>query len=102
MSYEREVVIPIHNGVRIRYRSDRGPNQRYSVTLETTHSAEWLTIRSWDNSDARDEHHMHRYTRTSGKQPATVLTRPTVNEAIHAAIEDARHAWEAILNSWDR
>ena len=62
----------------------------------------WQTIRSWDNSDAQDEHHMHRHTRAGGKQTATVLVRPAVNEAIHTAIEDARCGWEAILTSWDR
>lgn len=102
MNYEREVVIPIADGIRIRYWSDRGPNQRYAVTLEAFHDGEWQTIRSWDNSDAQDEHHMHRHTRTIGKQPATLLVRPTVNDAIHAAIEDAHRGWEAILTSWDR
>jgi hypothetical protein len=79
MNYERKVVIPIHEGVRIRYWSDRGPDQRYAVTLEAFDNGQWQTIRSWDNSDAQDEHHMHRHTRAGGKQPATVLSRPTVN-----------------------
>lgn len=61
MNYEREVVIPLHDWIRIRYWSDRGPSQRYAVTLETFHDGEWQTIRSWDNADAQDEHHMHRH-----------------------------------------
>lgn len=46
MKYEREMVKPIAEGVRLRFRYERGPEPLYAVTLEALRDEEWSTIRS--------------------------------------------------------
>jgi hypothetical protein len=100
--YEREHFQPLAERVRIRFRRDRGPEFRYSITLEALVDGAWQTIRSWDNAHRADEHHMHRHTRTGGQEPATVRVDATgVNDAVHSAIEAAAAGHEEMIRSWD-
>lgn len=97
----REVFIDIEPNVRVRYRrSEPPPPLEYAVTLEVQIDGEWTTIRLWDNADAVDLHHEHEYTRTRGKQRATVLDAASTNDAMAAAIRKAISDWQAILARW--
>jgi hypothetical protein len=102
MKYEREVVKPVAEGVRVRFRYERGPEPLYSVTLEIRQGQEWSTVRSWDNSHERNEHHLHRYTKTGGRKDPELLVHPSIRIAMARAIADAAQSWEAILQSWER
>jgi hypothetical protein len=57
----------------------------------------WTTIALWDNADAVDEHHEHRYTRSEGKQAPRRLEFASMNEAMGAAIRKAAWDCEAIV-----
>lgn len=88
--------------VRIRYcRSEHPPPIEYAVVLETLIEGEWTTIALWDNADALDEHHEHRYTRLEGKQEPAMLEFATTNDAMAAAIGKALTEWQAILEDWN-
>lgn len=54
----------------------------------------------WDNADALDHHHEHAYTEQGGKQPPTVLSFASANEAMAAAIKKAGTQWQTILAQW--
>jgi hypothetical protein len=102
MKYEREILKPVAEGVRVRFRYERGPEPLYSVTLEVHQIKEWETVRSWDNSHERGEHHLHRYAKTSGRENPETLAHPSIQIAMARAIADAVQGWEAILQSWER
>ncbi len=102
MKYEREIVKPLAEGVRLRFRYERGFEPYYSVTLEIRRGEEWSTVRSWDNSHARHEHHLHRYTQAGGREDPELLAHPSIQVAMAHAIADAARGWEAILRSWER
>ena len=46
MKDEREIIKPLAEGVRLRFRYERGFQPYYSVTLEIRQGMEWSTIRS--------------------------------------------------------
>jgi hypothetical protein len=102
MKYEREIVKPIAEGVRLRFRYERGLEPFYSVTLEVLQGEEWSTIRSWDNSHERHQHHLHRYSKAGGRADPELLVHPSIQAAMAHAIADAAGGWEAILQSWER
>jgi hypothetical protein len=102
MKYEREIVKPLAEGVRLRFRYERGPEPLYSVTLEVLQGHEWSTVRSWDNSHDRHEHHLHRYTRTGGRGALELLAHASIQVAMARALADGAQGWEAILQSWER
>lgn len=88
-------------GIRIRYRrSEPPPPVSYAITLESLEGGEWTTVRLWDNSDAIDEHHEHKHTRTSGKQAPLLLDFGSVNEAMAAAIRKAKTEAPEIVRQW--
>jgi hypothetical protein len=62
----------------------------------------WETVRLWDNADAIDEHHEHRYTRTDGKQAPTILGFDSVNEAMAAALDKAKAEAPEMVRQWQR
>lgn len=69
--------------------------------LETLIDSEWTTIALWDNADALDEHHEHRYTRSQGKQEPAMLEFATTNQAMAAAVRKAATDWQIILTDWN-
>jgi hypothetical protein len=101
-TYEKSFFIPQEPGVRIRYQSDRGRQPHYAVLLEAELDGQWTTVRCWDNADSVDEHHMHRYSKVEGKQPATRFSHGTCNDARKEAIEAAKANYEAVIESWHR
>jgi hypothetical protein len=102
VKYEREIVKPLAEGVRLRFRYERGPEPLYSVTLEVCQGQEWSTVRSWDNSHDRHEHHLHRYTKTGGRGDPELLAHASIQVAMSRALADGAQSWEAILQSWER
>lgn len=98
---EREVFIDLEPTTRIRFRrSEPPPPISYAITLEVLEDGEWTTIRLWDNADAVDEHHEHAYTPQRGKQPATLLTFDSSNDAMAAAIRKAKSTAPEIVRKW--
>jgi hypothetical protein len=98
---EREVFIEIARDLRIRFRrSEAPPPVSYAITLESLEDGGWTTVRLWDNADDVDEHHQHEYTRTGGKQSAVIRQFETANDAMAAAITEARSEAQAIVRQW--
>lgn len=58
----------------------------------------WKTVRVYDNHLGTN--HMHRYTRSGGKQQPEAFHAGPTNEAIPAAIMHLKAHWEAIIQSW--
>lgn len=67
MPYEEIVDIEIAENVLIRFSRSGRPIARYSVVLLLLFDDIWEEVRLFDNH--LDDHHMHRYTRSEGKQP---------------------------------
>jgi hypothetical protein len=100
-STEREVFIDLEPGTRIRFRrSEPPPPVSYAITLEVFGSAEWTTVRLWDNADNVDEHHEHAYTPECGKQTPTILEFKSSNDAMAAAIRKAKAEASEIVRRW--
>lgn len=98
MPYERTIEIRIVDGVIVRFSQSGRPIERYSVVLLARVDGTWETIRVYDNH--LGSHHMHRYTRQSGKQPEAPFHEGPAIEAIPAAIAHLKAHWEAIIESW--
>jgi hypothetical protein len=97
----REIFIDVELGIRIRFRrSEPPPPVSYAITLESLEDGEWTTVCLWDNADAVDEHHEHRHTRTDGKQPATIMSFDSPNDAMAAAIRKAKADAPEIVRQW--
>jgi hypothetical protein len=91
-------------GVRIRWRrSEAPPPYTYAVTVEAEEQkGAWTTVRLWDNADDVNEHHVHEYTRREGKQKPMIRRFDSVNEAMAAAIVEARRDAVEIVRQWRR
>jgi hypothetical protein len=98
MPYEQAVDIGLADGVIIRYSWSGRPIARYAVVLLVLVDGVWEEVRLYDNH--LDDHHMHRYTRSQGKQPPETFHSGPVNAAIAAAIAHLKAHWEAIIESW--
>jgi hypothetical protein len=100
-STEREIFIDVEPDIRIRYRrSESPPPVSYAITLESLENGEWTTVRLWDNADAVDEHHEHRFTLAGGKQAPAILEFNSPNEAMAAAIRKAKVDAPEIVRQW--
>ncbi|HEU4706392.1 MAG TPA: hypothetical protein VFS64_04300 [Solirubrobacterales bacterium] len=90
-------------GVRVRWRrSQAPPPYTYAVTVEVEHEKDvWRTVRLWDNADAVDEHHVHEYTGEEGKQDPIIRSFKAINEAMAAAIAEARRNAVEIVRQWE-
>jgi hypothetical protein len=99
--WPREVFLDLDLTARIRYcRSEHHAEIEYAVMLEVLIDGNWVTVRLWDNADALDEHHEHRYTRSEGKQSPAKLEFATTNDAMAAAIRKAATEWRSLLKEW--
>jgi hypothetical protein len=98
MPYEQAVDIELAEDVIIRYSWSGRPIARYAVVLLVLVDGVWEEVRLFDNH--LDDHHMHRYTRLQGKQPAETFHPGPANAAIPAAIEHLKANSEAIIESW--
>jgi hypothetical protein len=98
MPHERSIDIAIAERVLVRFSQSGRPIERYSVVLLALVDGEWQTVRVYDNH--LGSHHMHRYTRSGGKQEPEDFHPGPTNEAIPAAIAHLKAHWEAIIQSW--
>jgi hypothetical protein len=96
--YEQTVEFDLADGVIIRFSRSGRPIERYAVVLLILAGGRWHEVRLFDNH--LGDHHVHRYTRSQGKQPPEAFHPGPVNEAIPAAIEHLKNHWEAIIESW--
>src|SRR3954471_7463108 len=97
----REFFIDLNPVLRIRVRRSQPPPPiDYAITLEFLDLGRWSTIRLWDNADGIDLHHEHTYTRNGGKQPPIIHNFATPNDAMAAAIEQAKLLADAIVGQW--
>lgn len=99
MPYERTIEIAVSEAVLVRFSQSGLPIERYSVVLLAVHGGSWHTVRVYDNH--LGSHHVHRYTRSGGKQGPEAFHAGTTNEAIPAAIAHLKGHWEAIIKSWN-
>ncbi|HYM56172.1 MAG TPA: hypothetical protein VES97_12485 [Solirubrobacteraceae bacterium] len=98
MPYERTIEIALADGALVRFNQSGLPIERYSVVLVVLVDGIWQTARVYDNH--LSTHHMHRYTRGSGKQDPEAFHAGATREAIPAAIAHLKTHWEAIIQSW--
>ena len=96
----REFATRLADDVRVRFRRSERPPIEYAITLEIQVRDEWTTIRLWDNADDLDQHHEHAYTQDAGKQPPTIRTYASTNEAMAAAMARALGHWQEIVDAW--
>lgn len=98
MPYERKIEIALRGDVKIQFNRSGRPITRYSVLLLVLVDGVWHPARTFDNH--LGNHHLHRYTRSAGKQAPQLLHPGPANEAIPAAIEHLPAHWEAIIEAW--
>ena len=98
MPYERNIDLAVAQGVVVRFNQSGRPIERYSVVLLALVDGAWQTVRVYDNHLGR--HHMHRYTRSTGKQEPEEFHPGPTKQAIPAAIAHLKAHWEAIIQSW--
>ncbi len=98
MPYERSIDLAITERVLVRFSQSGRPIERYSVVLLAVIDGEWQTVRVYDNH--LGSHHMHRYTRSGGKQEPEEFHRGPTKQAIPAAVAHLKAHWEAIIQSW--
>jgi hypothetical protein len=67
------------------------------LLLETGDSTE--TIRVYDGAHGINE--MHRYTRSSGKQPGTPFHSGTLGEGMRAAMADIKAGYPEMIEGWE-
>jgi hypothetical protein len=99
VAYERTVEIALATDVKVQFSQSGRPIDRYAVVLMMLVDAAWETVRVYDNH--LGTHHMHRYTRSGGKQEAAPFKSGPTNEVIPAAIAHLKGHWQAIIESWD-
>jgi hypothetical protein len=72
----------------------------YAVTPLFEVEGETETIRLYDGAHGHNE--MHRYTRSSGKQPGAPLQRGTLGQGMRAAIEEIKGGYREMIEGWQR
>lgn len=70
----------------------------YAVLLTVERNGDVHTVRLYDGAHAVNE--MHRYTRTSGKQPAVIFHSGTLGEGMRAAAAQIRSTYKAMIEAW--
>lgn len=98
MPYERSIDLAVTQAVIVRFSQSGRPIERYSVVLLALVDGEWQTVRVYDND--LGTHHMHRYTRSGGKQEPEEFHSGPTKQAIPAAIAHLKTHWEAIIQPW--
>jgi hypothetical protein len=99
---QREVLFEDADHIRVRWRrSEAPPPYTYAITVEFEEEhGVWRTVRLWDNADDVHEHHLHAYTRPEGKQRPVILPFGSVNDAMAAAVAEARKNAAEIVRQW--
>ena len=71
----------------------------YAIMLLVEREREWHTVRLFDNAHDSNEHHEHRYVGSEKQEP--IVTRGSVNDAMHAAEVKLRGGWFDIVRNWE-
>jgi hypothetical protein len=71
----------------------------YAIMLLVERDGEWHTVRLFDNAHDSNDHHEHRYVGSEKQEP--VVTRGSVNDAMHAAEVKLRGGWFDIVRCWE-
>jgi hypothetical protein len=101
MDYERTFDIElVADQVLIRVSYSGHPMERYSVVLLLRHEGIWTEARVHDNHLGTD--HMHRYTRSGGKQAPEAFHAGPARHAMPAAIEHLKSHYQSIIRGWNR
>ncbi|HTR90044.1 MAG TPA: hypothetical protein VMG62_08050 [Solirubrobacteraceae bacterium] len=72
----------------------------YAIVLLIEVDGRLETVRVYDGAHGVNE--LHRYGRRVGKDAAEVFHRGTLGEGMRAAIEEAKRAYGAMIESWDK
>jgi hypothetical protein len=70
----------------------------YAVMLLYEIEGRTETIRLYDGTHGHNE--MHRYTRSTGKQPGTPLHRGTLGDGMRAAIAEIKGSYREMIEGW--
>jgi hypothetical protein len=72
----------------------------YAIMLLVERDGTWHTVRTFDNAHSPEEHHEHRYVGAEKQEP--IVTRGSVNDAMHGAEVKLLGGWGDIVRSWER
>lgn len=79
----------------------RGRAETYSVVLLAMDEGDkWTTVRVFDNEHGAT--HMHRYTRSGGKQDAERISAATPSEGFNMALDWAESGYREMIEAWRR
>jgi hypothetical protein len=99
-SYENELDDLGHVLLRVEFITDGPDVIDYSLALVAKQRAELVTIRVYDGAHGVNE--MHRYTRSTGKQPAIQFHHGTLGEGMRAALVGIERGYSQMVEGWDR
>lgn len=84
----------------IEFKTDGPDVTEYAVVLLLELGDTTETIRVYDSAHGYNE--MHRYTRSSGKQPGTAFHSGTLGEGMRAAMADIKTGYREMIEGWER
>ncbi len=84
----------------VEFVTDRRTVTDYAVVLLIQIEGQMETVRVYDG--AHGENELHRYGKQAGKMPAEVFHRGTLGEGMRAAIQDAKHGYLEMIESWNK
>jgi hypothetical protein len=85
----------------VEFTTDRRTVTDYAVLLFVQDASGRIeTVRVYDGAHGQNE--LHRYTRQGGKQAAEIFNRDNLGAGMRAAIEEVKHSYRAMIDSWHR
>jgi hypothetical protein len=84
----------------VEFTTDRRDVTNYSVVLFIREKDQVETVRVYDGAHGKNE--MHRHIPARGKQTAEIFNRGTLGAGMRAAIEEIKHGYEGMIDSWRR
>jgi hypothetical protein len=86
--------------LRVEFKTDGRKITDYAVVLLLAIGEVTETIRVYDG--AHEDNEMHRYTRSTGKQPGTTFHAGTLGEGMRAAIDEIERGYGEMIEGWER
>lgn len=80
--------------------TEHGKVVSYSVVLLAYDGGEWRTVRVYDNHLGVP--HMHRYTRSGGKQDGEKTGEATASDGYNIALQKVRQGFQEMIEGWRR
>lgn len=98
---EYQYDLDLDAAIRVSHRTDdRGALADYAVVLVTYEADRAHTVRVWDCHQGQP--HMHRYTRSGGKEPGVPTGATTLQAGYADALDQARRGYREIVDTWRR